>query len=124
MANLYLLLLIFQNPLLGLKLIRLVNLAFLANCCFLQTRIKNMRGPYGYAYPPGYYDFRYEPDDNPVPSELPDFQPSIEKILTVTIRIRPDRPRVATGLQATWAMGMNGKKVIANQASDYLNKLL
>jgi hypothetical protein len=28
-----------------------------------------MRGPYGYSYPPGYYDFRYEADDNPAPSE-------------------------------------------------------
>ena len=28
-----------------------------------------MRGPYGYAYPPGYYDNIYEPDDNPNPSE-------------------------------------------------------
>lgn len=28
-----------------------------------------MRGPYAYSYPPGYYDFRYEADDNPAPSE-------------------------------------------------------
>lgn len=28
-----------------------------------------MRGAYGYSYPPGYYDFRYEADDNPAPSE-------------------------------------------------------
>lgn len=28
-----------------------------------------MRGPYGYAYPAGYYDHIYEPDDNPNPSE-------------------------------------------------------
>jgi len=28
-----------------------------------------MRGPHAYSYPTGYYDFRYEADDNPAPSE-------------------------------------------------------
>lgn len=35
----------------------------------VRTRIMNMRGPYGYSYPPGYYDNIYEPDDNPNYSE-------------------------------------------------------
>lgn len=48
---------------------KMANKAYERFSVGVKARIKNMKGPYAYAYPTGHYDFLYEPDVVNAPSE-------------------------------------------------------